>query len=127
MSASRTKLLIAIGLAALSLLAIASPRPAEAAGEHSFCWGVTLEEKPWLGSECWNASKFAITAIWGKGQSHSVCVGAGWNHEAGSGVIMCSGGPEQSVYNETPTGSYQSPFIYNNAYSPTKAWGKFWD
>jgi hypothetical protein len=119
-SASRWTTLVA-GAAAFAttvVLMISSAAPASAltTGYHQFCYGAYL---PGLNSICDSLNHDGqagyVTEVDGSGVNHSVCVRA----QANQGIEMCSGGPNQGVYNSTPPAIYATAAqIRNNASGP---------
>jgi hypothetical protein len=104
------------------LAAVAQPARAE---YRQFCWGVQLAAKNTQNYTCdsWNTELFAgyITEVGGSGANHSVCVKV-WGDNAN---MMCSGGPNQGVYNFTPNGDFlHIAEIVNNATGgPNRVYG----
>lgn len=117
-SSKPLRLLIATMVGALLVGAVfltAAAQPARAEYKQ-FCWGVTLPGKgtsPWWCDSLHNGGATGyITEVGGSGENHSVCVLAWYNN----GVTMCSGGPNQGVYNFTPNGEIVDVAeIQNNA------------
>jgi hypothetical protein len=101
----------ALGVCTVLMFSSASPAAAYSTGYQAFCSGVVLGN----GASCY-AYNYGLsgypTEVAGSGQQHSVCVGA----QSSDGINMCSGGPNQGVYNYSPSGIYFAlPYIYNNA------------
>jgi hypothetical protein len=106
----------------LMVLAVLPTHSAHAVAYRQFCWGVTVGGHGDCSSYNHDGIYAYMTEIDGSGYNHSVCVGA-----ALEGVIMCSGGPNQGVYNTTPTGANgEIARIYNNAAGSNKMYGAVW-
>ncbi len=127
---SRAKVWLIAGVSALLMsvmLVLSSASPASAAPQN-FCYGVHLVGKgsiPSAHCDSWYgpAPSFRagyITEVGGSGIQHSVCVLA-W---ISNGTTMCSAGPNQGVYNFTPSGAYEDiAEIYNNASGENTVYG----
>jgi hypothetical protein len=96
------------------MLSSASPAAASewTTGLHQFCWGVVLGDHGFCDANSHDGQAGYATEVSGSGVNHSVCVEARFS----DGIRMCSGGPNQGVYNFSPSGNYLSiPNITNNA------------
>ena len=107
----------ALSISAVLILALATTA---SAGFSQFCYGVHVSgQDKWggnpPGSLCDSYANDGVlgyvTEVAGAGTLHSVCVVAWYE-----GSKMCSGGPNQGVYNPTPTGKLlQGAQILNNS------------
>jgi hypothetical protein len=107
-----TMALGALAISAVLMLVSASPAAAYSTGYHQFCWGVVEGNNGFCDSLNHDGQAGYATEVAGSGANHSVCVEA----RNSDGIRMCSGGPNQGVYNYSPSGYYVSiPNITNNA------------
>lgn len=102
------------------LLAQADSAFAYPTGYHQFCWGYV--EGGYGSCEALGHDGLAgyTTEVDGSGANHSVCVEAAHS----DGIRMCSPGPNQGVYNFSPSGTLLSiPVISNNAAGTNTVYG----
>ncbi len=128
---SRAKVWLIAGVSALlmSVMLVLSSADTASATPKNFCYGVTLGGKGGGGGLYYCNSLYSpaptfgsgfITEVGGSGAQHSVCVLAWYNN----GTTMCSAGPNQGVYNFTPSGANGDVAeIYNNAAGTNTAYG----
>jgi hypothetical protein len=91
-----------------------------------FCWGVRVPGKYQSGYKCgsWDGRTqtglWYITEVGGQGTLHSVCVDVSSEEVP----TMCSGGPNQGVYNFYPQAlAWVEAQIWNNAYGENVLYG----